>query len=53
MEQILDTGPGFRAVAQNVPKMAQNTKIITYPTVFELASSYLRVMLTYPGAKDS
>ena len=27
MEQIFDSGPGFRAVAQNVPEMAQNWKI--------------------------
>ena len=33
-EQILDSGPGFRAVAPNMPKMAQNTKIVTHPTVF-------------------
>ena len=24
MEHIFDSGPGFRAVAQNVPEMAQN-----------------------------
>ena len=29
MEQIFDPGPGFWAVAPNVPKMAQNTKIVT------------------------
>ena len=27
MEQNFDSGPGFRAVAQNVPEMAQNSKI--------------------------
>ena len=53
MEQIFDSGPGFWAVAPNVPKMAQNTKIVTDPTVFELGSSSLRMMLTYPGAKNS
>ena len=53
MEQIFYSGPGFWAVAPNVPKMAQNTKIVTYPTVFELGSSSLRIMLTYPGAKNS
>jgi len=53
MEQIFDSGPGFWAVAPNVPKMAQNTKIVTSPTVFELESSFLRMMLTYPRAKNS
>ena len=53
MEQIFDSGPGFWAVAPNVSKMAQNTKIVTYPTVFELGSSSLRIMLTYPMAKNS
>ena len=53
MEQIFDSGPGFRAVVPNVPKMAQNTKIVTYPTVFELGSSSLRMMLIYPGVKNS
>ena len=53
MEQIFDLGPGFWAMAPNVPKMAQNTKIVSYPTVFELGSSSLRIMLTYPGAKNS
>ena len=27
MEQIFDSGPGYRAVAQNMPEMAQNWKI--------------------------
>ena len=53
MEQIFDSGPGFRAVAPNVPKMAQNTKIVTHPTVFELGSSSLRMMFTYSRAKNS
>ena len=53
MEQIFDSGPGFWAVAPNVPKMAQNTKIVTYPTVFELGRSSLRIMLIYTRAKDS
>ena len=53
MEQIFDSGPGFGAVALNVPKMPQNTKIVTDPTVFELGSSSLRIMLTYPRAKNS
>ena len=29
MEQIFDSGPGFWAMAPNMPKMAQNTEIIT------------------------
>ena len=53
MEQIFDSGPGFWAVAPNVPKMAQNTKIVTHPTVFELGSSSLMMMLTYSRAKNS
>ena len=53
MEQIFDSGPGFWALAPNVPKMAQNTKIVTSPTVFELESSFLRIMLTNPMAKNS
>ena len=53
MEQIFDLGSGFWAVAPNMPKMAQNTKIVTSPTVFELESSFLRIMLTYPRAKNS
>ena len=54
MEQIFDSGPGFRAVAPNVPKMARNTKFKNWspPTVFELESSSLNVMLTYPRAKN-
>ena len=51
MEQIFDLGPGFRAVAPNVPKMSRNRKIVTYPTVFELGRSSLRIMLTHPRAK--
>ena len=46
------SGPGFWAVAPNVPKMAQNTKIVTHPTVFELGSSSPRIMLTYPRVKN-
>ena len=38
-------------MAPNMPKMAQNTKIVTYPTVFKLGSSSHRIMLTYPRAK--
>ena len=53
MKQISDSGPGFRAVAPNVPKMAQNTQIVTSPAVFELESSFLRIMLTYSRAKNS
>ena len=53
MEQIFDLGTVFWAVAPNVPKMALNRKIVTYPTVFELGSSSLRIMLTYQGAKNS
>ena len=45
MEQIFYSGPSFWAVAQNVPKMAQNTKIVTHPTVFELGSSSLKLHL--------
>ena len=50
MDQIFDSGPSFWAVAPNVPKMAQNKKIVTHPTVFELESSFLRIMLTYVRA---
>ena len=53
MKQIFGLGPGFQAVAPNVPKMAQNTKIVTHLTVFELGSSSLRIMFTYPGTKNS
>ena len=53
MDQIFLFGPSFWAMAPNMPKMAQNTKIVTYPTVFELGSSSLRIMLTYPRAKNS
>ena len=53
MEQIFDLGPGFWAVTPNMPKMAQNAKIVTHPTVFELRNSYLRITLTYPRAKNS
>ena len=52
MEQIFDSGPGFWAVAPNVPKMAQNTKIVTHPTVFELESSSPRVVFTCPRIKN-
>ena len=51
MEQILDLGPELWAIAPNMPKIAQNTKILTAPTVFELGGSSHRMMLTYPGAK--
>ena len=53
MEQIFDLGPKFWAKAPNVPKMALNFKFLTTPTVFELGSSSLRIMLTFPGAKNS
>ena len=51
MDQNFDSGPGFWAMAQR----AQNGlkfKNWTPPTVFELESSSLRVMLTYPRAKN-
>ena len=53
MEHIFDLGPGFWAMAPNVPKMAQNTKIVTHHTGFQLGSSSPRIMLTYPGTKNS
>ena len=53
MEQIFDLSPGFWAKAPNVPKMTKNTIIVTYPTVFELGSSFLTIMFTYPRAKNS
>ena len=40
-------------MAPNVVKMAQNTKRPTTPKVFDLGSSSFRMMLTYPGAKNS
>ena len=52
MEQIFDLDPVFGAVALNVPKMAQNTKIVTHPKVFELGSSSLRIMFNYPRANN-
>ena len=33
MEQNLDLGPGFRAMALNGPEMAQNGKSLSTPTV--------------------
>ena len=53
MEQIFDSGPGFWAMVPNMAKLAQNTKIVTPPTVFELGNSSPRIKLTYPGAKNS
>ena len=46
MEQILDLGPELWAIAPNMPKIAQNTKILTAPTVFELGGSSHRMMLS-------
>ena len=51
MEQIFDSSAGFRAMAPNVPIKAQNTKVLTTHTVFELVSSSLSIMVTYPGKK--
>ena len=51
MDQNFNLGPGFWAMAQK----AQNGlkfKNWTPPIVFELESSSLRVMLTYPRAKN-
>ena len=53
MEQNFDSGPGFWAMVQNGPEMAQNGKSLTTPTVLKLRTSYFRVMLTYPRAKNS
>ena len=36
MEQNFDPGPGFRAMVQNGPEMAQNGKSLTTPTVFKV-----------------
>ena len=36
MEQNFDRGPSFRAMAQIGPKMAQNGKSLTTPTVFKV-----------------
>ena len=51
MDQNFNLGPGFWAMA----KRAQNglkLKNWTPPTFFELESSSLRIMLTYPRAKN-
>ena len=53
MQHNFDSGPGFRAMVQNVPEMAQNGKCLTTPTVLKLRSSSFRVMLTYLSAKNS
>ena len=36
LEQNFDPGPGFRAMVQNGPEMAQNGKSLTTPTVFKV-----------------
>ena len=36
MEQNFDSGPGFWAMVQNGPEMAQNGKSLTTPTVFKV-----------------
>ena len=36
MDQNFDPGPGFWAMVQNGPKMAQNGKSLTTPTVFKV-----------------
>ena len=41
MEQNFDLGPGFWAMVQNRPEMAQNGKSLTTPTVFKVWSSFL------------
>ena len=52
MERIFDLGPHLGLIAQNVPKMAQNQKNWTRPTVFELGSSSPRGILTYLRQKN-
>ena len=36
MDQNFDPGPGFWAMVQNGPEMAQNGKSLTTPTVFKV-----------------
>ena len=44
MEHNFDSGPGFWAMVENGPEMAQNEKSLTTPTDLKLQSSYFRVM---------
>ena len=47
MEQIIDSDPGFRAVAQNVPEMAQNWKIELLLQFLCWDSAIFRISLPY------
>ena len=52
MEQNFDSGPGFRAMVQNGPEMAQNGKSLTTPTVFKVWSSFLGWCWPTQGPKN-